>query len=102
VRGGEQKSRPVVILPDVRRVRLEARFEGDYPSYEAVLQTAENKRIWSKGNLKDRPFPGGKRILFELSSSLLPTGDYILTLRGIPAAGSPETVAEYTFRVAVK
>jgi hypothetical protein len=102
VRGGEQKSRAVVILPDVRRVRFEARFEGDYPSYEAVLQTAENKRIWSKGNLKDQSFPGGKRILFELPSSLLPTGDYILTLRGMPAAGGPETVAEYAFRVAVK
>jgi hypothetical protein len=30
---------------------------------------------------------------------LLPPGDYILTLRGLPTAGSPETVAEYAFRV---
>jgi len=102
VRGGDQNSRTVVISPDVSRVRLEARFEGDYPSYEAVLQTAENKRIWSEGSLKDQSFRGGKRILFELSSSLLSAGDYILILRGMPAAGSPETVAEYAFRVAVK
>ena len=91
-----------MILSDVRRVRLEARFEGNYPSYEAVLQTAENKRIWSKRKLKEQPFAGGKRIFFELSSSLLPADDYILILRGIPAAGSPETVAEYAFRVAVR
>jgi hypothetical protein len=102
VRGGEQKLRTVVILPDVRRVRLEAPFEGNYPSYEAVLQTAENKRIWSKGNLKEQAFPDGKRILFELSSSLLPADDYILSLRGITSAGRPETIAEYAFRVAVK
>jgi len=99
VRSTEQESRPVVIPPDVRRVQLEARFEGDYPHYQAVLQTAEGKRIWSKGDLEAQAFPGGKRILLYLSSSLLPPGDYILTLRGLPSSGNPETVAEYAFRV---
>jgi hypothetical protein len=102
VRGGDQNSRTVVISPDVSRVRLEARFEGDYPSYEAVLQTAENKRIWSEGSLKLQTFRGGKRVLLYISSSLLQPGDYILTLRGLPAAGNPETVAEYSFRVKLK
>jgi hypothetical protein len=99
VRGNEEESKPLVIPPAVSQVRLEARVEVDYPRYEAVLQTAESKRIWSKEDLEAQVFPGGKRILLYLSSSLLPPGDYILTLRGLPTAGSPETVAEYAFRV---
>ena len=99
VRGNEEGSKPLVIPPEVSQVRLEARVEVNYPRYEAVLQTAESKRIWSKGDLEAQAFPGGKKILLYLSSSLLPPGDYILTLRGLPKAGSPETVAEYAFRI---
>jgi hypothetical protein len=101
IRGGGEESRPLVIPAGVSRVRLEARVDvdGDYSNYEAVLQTVENKRIWSEGNLNAQTFPGGKRIFLDLSSSLLPPGDYILTLRGLTAAGRSETVAEYAFRV---
>lgn len=99
VRGNEEGSKPLVIPPKVNQVRLEARVEVDYPHYEAVLQTAESKQIWSKGNLEAQAFPGGKRILLYMSSSLLPPGDYILIVHGLPTAGSPETVAEYSFRV---
>ena len=99
VRGNEEGSKPLVIPPKVNQVRLEARVEVDYPHYEAVLQTAESKQIWSKGDLEAQSFPGGKRILLYMSSSLLPPGDYILTVHGLPTAGSPETVAEYSFRV---
>jgi hypothetical protein len=99
IRGGVQESRPLVIPAGVSRVRLETRFDGDYSSYEAVLQTAEDKRIWSEGNLNAEIFPGGKRVFLDLSTSLLPPGDYILTLRGLTVSGRPETVAEYAFRV---
>jgi hypothetical protein len=99
VRGSEEQSKPVVIPPEVNRVRLEAPVEVSYQRYEAVLQTVESKRIWSKNDLEAQAFPGGKRILLYLSSSLLPPGDYILTVRGLPTAGNPETVAEYAFRI---
>jgi anti-sigma factor RsiW len=99
---GSEGSEPLVIPPEVSQVRLEARVEADYPLYEAVLQTVESKQIWTKGNLEAETVPGGKRILLYLSSSLLTPGDYILTLRGLPPAGHPEIVAEYTFRVRQK
>jgi hypothetical protein len=99
VRGNEEGSKPLVIPPDVSQVRLEARVEVNYRRYEAALQTAESKPIWSKGDLEAQAFPGGKRVLLHISSSLLPPGDYILTLRGLPTTGNPETVAEYSFRV---
>ena len=98
-RGGAQESSLLVIPAGVSQVRLEARVEGDYTSYEAVLQTAESKGIWRKGNLKAQVFPEGKKIFLDVPSSLLAPGDYILTLRGLPASGSREIVAEYAFRV---
>jgi anti-sigma factor RsiW len=99
IRGGVQESSTLVIPAGVSQVRLEAQVEGEYSSYEAVLQTAESKRIWRKGDLKAQVSSEGRRILLDVSSSLLPSGDYMLTLRGLPASGSPEIVAEYAFRV---
>jgi hypothetical protein len=100
VRGAEEQSKPLVIPPAVDRVRLEAPVQVSYQHYEAILQTVEGKRIWNKKGLDAETFPGGKRIVLHLPSSLLPPGDYILTIRGWQAAGNPETVAEYAFRVA--
>jgi hypothetical protein len=100
VRGSEPGLASLVIPPGVSRVRLEARFEGDYPSYEAILQTAENKRVWTARNLKAQASRDGKSVFIDISSSLISPGDYILTLRGVPAMGAPETAAEYAFRVA--
>lgn len=99
MRGNEGASEPVVIPPEVSRVRFEARVEVNYPRYEAVLQTAENKRIWSQTDPEAQLFSGGKRIVLDVAPQLLPPGDYILSIRGLPTSGSPETVAEYTFHV---
>jgi hypothetical protein len=96
---GEQESKPLLIPPEVNQVRLQARTEANYPHYQAVLQTAENRLVWSSGNLEAHPFPGGNGISVDLPSSLLPPGDYVLTIRGLPTAGPPETAAEYAFHV---
>jgi hypothetical protein len=100
VRGSEPGLASLVIPPGATRVRLEARFEGDYPEYEGILQTAENKRIWTARNLKAEGSRDGKSVFIDISSGLISPGDYILTLRGVPAMGAPETAAEYAFRVA--
>jgi hypothetical protein len=99
VRGKEDGSKPVLIPPVTNQVRLEARVEVIYQRYEAVLQTAESKPIWSQRNLEAEEFPGGRRIFLYVSKSLLPPGDYVVTVHGLPTSGSPETVAEYSFRV---
>ena len=98
VRSGEG-SKPVVIPPEASRVRFEARFEGDYPRYDALLQTVEGQQVWSERSLQAETFLSEKRIFLDLSRRLLAPGDYILTVRGLPAAANPETVAEYSFRV---
>jgi hypothetical protein len=99
VRGYEKGSKPLLIPPTTDQVRLEARVEVIYPRYEAVLLTAESKPIWSQRDLEAETSPGGKRILLYVSKSLLPPGDYVVTVHGLPSSGSPETVAEYSFRV---
>lgn len=99
VRGNEPGLASLVIPAGISRVRLQARFEGDYPEYEAMLETAENKLVWSARDLKAQASRSGKSISIDIPSSLLPRGDYILTLNGVPAMGPPETVAEYAFRV---
>jgi hypothetical protein len=97
---GREELRTVVIPAEASRVRFEAQFEGDYPTYQAVLETVEGKQVWSESNLQPQKFPGGMRIFLDLSSSVLASGDYILTVRGLPPTGRAETVAEYTFRIA--
>lgn len=99
VRGNEEGSKPLVIPAKANQVRLEARVAVAYPRYEALLQTAENKRVLSKGNLEAEAFPSGRRIFLYVSRSILPPGDYVLTVRGVPTSGKAETVAEYSFRV---
>jgi hypothetical protein len=99
LRSGGPQLQEVVITPDVNQVQLEARVKADFPGYEAVLQTAESKPVWKESNLKAQGAGDAGRVLLTLSSSQLPSGDYILTLRGLPTAGVPETVAEYAFRV---
>jgi hypothetical protein len=99
VRGNEEGSKPLVIPPKASQVRLEARVAVAYPRYEVVLQTAENKRILSKGDLEAEAFPSGRRIFLYVSRTMLPPGDYVLTVHGVPASGRAETAAEYSFRV---
>jgi len=99
VRSGGQQLQEVPIPHDVDQVQLEVRVKADFPGYDAVLQTAEGKPVRKQANLKAQGAPGAEKVLLTLPSTQLPSEDYILTLRGVPAAGAPETVAEYAFRV---
>ena len=102
VRSTEGESKTLAIPPGVTQVRLEARFAGAYPHYQAVIQTTEGKLIWRHSNLAADEFSGGKRVFLKLPSALLTPNEYILTLGGMPASGNAETVAEYAFRVTKK
>jgi hypothetical protein len=99
LRSTEEESQTLTIPPGVTQVSLEARFAGAYPHYQAVIQTAEGRLIWTQKNLAAEESSCSKRLFLKLSSGLLTPNDYILTLRGMPASGNPETVAEYAFRV---
>src|SRR5204863_2337734 len=89
---GEGRPLPTLsISPDVSRVRLEVAVQPAYAHYEAVLQTVEGKELLSSAKLEPQPAAAGQKIAVLLPASLLPAGDYILTLRGLPPSGLCQT-----------
>ena len=70
----------------------------DYPSYRAVLRTADDEEVWSQDGLSSQRTPAGKAVGLSLPASLLTSGDYLLTLRGVTARGDIEDAGQYVFR----
>jgi hypothetical protein len=89
-------------LPRVGSIDLQLTLDNDdYPAYGVVLETAEGKVIQRVGGLKSRVLSGNKVIDLRISSHLIRTGDYVVTLSGISApTNSEEEVEVYSFRVA--
>jgi anti-sigma-K factor RskA len=99
VRSAGQELPTLVIPSEVTQVRLEARVTRDYPRYEAILQTMEGNKISSHTGLEVHHSPAGENVVIRLPRSVLPRGDYILTIRGFSSDGRADTVAEYGFRI---
>jgi hypothetical protein len=74
---------------------------GDYKKYQVVLQK-EGDEISSWTTPKIKGGDNLEQVVLTLPAKLLPHGDYILKLSGIPAGGQPEKLGSYTFRVLQK
>jgi hypothetical protein len=96
---GEQQT--LLIPPGTSSVRLQLSLErDDYPSYGAVLETAEGKEIWQKNGLRSQPSRNtGRAIIVLLSPSVLKDGDFMLLLTGGSNVSKVQELATYTFRV---
>ncbi len=101
VRGAGEANRLVIPLgTSLVRLRLTLKADDSYRSYRASLQTIEGKDTWGRRALSALPSRSGvKALTLQLPARLLPTGDYILTLSGVTADGSVESVAEYYLKV---
>ncbi|MDQ3257528.1 MAG: zf-HC2 domain-containing protein [Acidobacteriota bacterium] len=85
---------------DMVRLRLALNGDERHKNYRASLQTVDGKDIWSRrARAAQSSRSGAKAVTLQLPAHLLPTGDYILTLSGVTADGSTETVAEYYLKV---
>lgn len=85
---------------DMVRLRLALNGVERHKNYRASLQTVDGKGIWSRrARAAQSSRSGAKAVTLQLPAHLLPTGDYILTLSGVTADGSTETVAEYYLKV---
>lgn len=92
----------VVPLPSVpAEILLAFDLRNDQAAaYEMVIQTPEGKEIHQTGELKSRPSrKGGRVVAVNLSSRLLPRGDYVASLFGIDARGRRAKVDSYSFSV---
>ena len=87
----------LTLQPDTREVilRLEV-APGDYRKYEAVLETVEGVRKWSKNNLQLRP---GKIVPFNVPARVLLPDDYRIQLNGVSSSGERSEIGNFYFRV---
>jgi hypothetical protein len=95
--GGLQR---VVIPSGTDAARLDLVLETDeFPAYEAVLQTPEGNPVWTQKGLRSIKTQAGGTLSILLTREILKPQDYVLRISGVPAAGSPEPVSTYYFRV---
>ena len=73
---------------------------NDYLTYQVVLQTDDKRTLYTQDNLKAQATGGAPAIFFDVPAALLTRGDYRVKLNGLTAAGAPEEVTSYSFRVA--
>jgi hypothetical protein len=93
---GTQGMQKVTIPPGADWVRLQLDLgTGDYKRYQAILHK-DDKEIWSQITPRIQTEHAIEALV---PAKILPHGDYILKLCGIPASGEPEHIESYCFRV---
>jgi hypothetical protein len=96
--GWTQKT--LVLPTTASRLQLQLMLDRDeYKSYEAVLLTAEGKRVLRGKALPSRSIDGNVVVAWSLPVHSVHSGDYIVQLAGQTANGSLEDVESYSFRI---
>jgi hypothetical protein len=72
---------------------------GEYQKYRVELQTSESGNIYTQENLAGEVRDGNRQVVITVPATLLPVGDYQLSLSGVNSAGQFESVGKYFFRV---
>lgn len=101
VRGAEPTAPTTLIIPKgTQEVRVNLTLKDhDYRDYQIVLQAIAGPEIFNRRNLKPRIDRSGAIFSLSLPASKLPTGDYMLTLRGAAPGGEFEDVSNSLFHV---
>jgi hypothetical protein len=101
VRGAEPAAPATLIIPKgTQEVRVNLTLKDhDYRDYQIVLQAIAGPEIFNRRNLKPRINRSGATFSLSLPASKLPTGDYMLTLRGAAPGGEFEDVSNSLFHV---
>lgn len=99
---GEAKK--LVIPSGTPSVQLQIDLEAgdDYPSYRAVLQTAEGNEVWSQDGLSARRIKWGRAVVVRFPATVLTPGEYELRLQGLTAERRVEDVGYYYFNVVTR
>ena len=93
----------LVIHPGTQEVRLQLNLkENEYRSYHVALREVGGREIFNRQNFKPRTARSGATFNFSLPASLVNSGDYLLTLKGLTRNGDLEDVSESLFRVEKK
>jgi anti-sigma factor RsiW len=102
-RGGGGRSK-LVIPQAAQRVRLQIGVEpeDEYPGFRVELRAPGGQPVWTQGNLSARRVRGGRAVILNLPASLLRSGEYELSLKGVTAEASIEEVGYYYVEVIKK
>jgi len=104
VRGVDTGPPTVLVIPaGTQQVRIQLSLrENDYQSYQAVLQPAGGKEIFSRQTLQARTNKSGASLVLLIPANKFTTGDYILTLKGATQNREVEDVSKSLFHVEKK
>lgn len=85
------------------QIRLLMKLEsGTYKRYQTNLRQVDGDRSWNQPATSAKQTSGVTTVSVKIPANKLSSGDYILTLTGVDAAGSTEEINRYFFRVANK
>jgi hypothetical protein len=101
VRGAESGAAPKLIVhKDTLKVQIQLKLrENEYQSYQVALQPVGGNEIYSRSHIKPSIAKSSASFNLTLPASKVPTGDYMLTLKGQTASGIIEDVSQHLFRV---
>jgi hypothetical protein len=71
----------------------------DHMSYEAAIGSVDGAEVWSQRGLRRRVTTLGTFVDLKLSSTRLPSGDYLVSLHGASPGQPSEEVAHFYFRL---
>jgi hypothetical protein len=92
----------LVIPTRTMTVRIQLNLtDNDYPSYAAVLQTADGEQLFKREGLQSRS-QARPHLVVIVPANRFANGDYILTLKGVRQKGEVEDVSKLLFRVEKK
>jgi hypothetical protein len=81
------------------RILLESR---EHTAYAAAIRAVDGAEVFSQRGIKPRAGGDGASVAVKAPATLLPAGDYILTLAGVNAQGDAEELDRYYFKVKKK
>lgn len=73
--------------------------DNNYVTYRVSLQKIGGPEVFTQTNIKPRSVKHGARFVFEVPTTRLTSGEYVLSLGGITPAGEVDDLSKSLFRV---
>jgi hypothetical protein len=101
LRRGEGESARIVIpsTVDLVRLPLDLGRTSYYPTYRAVIRTAEGDQVWGRDGLRAAAVGSLQAVIVDVPAKVLSRGDFELSLGGPTPAGTTEAVSDSYFSV---
>jgi hypothetical protein len=97
---GSQEPRTLIIPRGAKEARLQINLpEHEFPAYQVTLLTTGGREIFVRKGLRPRDARGGNVVIVSVPARKFASGDNVLALSGIGAAGEVETLGKIIVKV---